>query len=99
MSIDFGNDHMYVAGATTVDSFAMHRHAAWNGWTAPPARLAGGGVAANGSTAQVGVVDSRRLLVTLKTDPTRELSMSSALHDGAVTGAVPNAVRLRRRAR
>src|SRR6202035_4409120 len=23
VSVDFGNDHMYVAGATTVDSFAM----------------------------------------------------------------------------
>ena len=26
VSVDFGNDHMYVAGATTVDSFVMHRH-------------------------------------------------------------------------
>src|SRR5262249_21156552 len=24
VSIDFGNDHMYVAGATTIDSFVMH---------------------------------------------------------------------------
>src|SRR6202049_292952 len=24
VSIDFGNDHMYVAGATTVDSFVLH---------------------------------------------------------------------------
>src|SRR5690242_10091724 len=24
VSIDFGNDHMYVAGATTIDSFVLH---------------------------------------------------------------------------
>src|SRR5262249_46758010 len=24
VSIDFGNDHMYIAGATTVDSFVLH---------------------------------------------------------------------------
>ena len=33
--VDFGNDHMYVAGATTVDSFALHREhgrmARWHG--------------------------------------------------------------------
>ena len=26
VSVDFGNDHMYVAGATTVDSFALHQN-------------------------------------------------------------------------
>ena len=26
VSVDFGNDHMYVAGATTVDSFVLHRN-------------------------------------------------------------------------
>ena len=24
VSVDFGNDHLYVAGATTVDSFVLH---------------------------------------------------------------------------
>src|SRR6202008_4567711 len=26
VSVDFGHDHMYVAGATTVDSFVLHRN-------------------------------------------------------------------------
>ena len=69
VSIDFGHDHMYVAGETTVDSFVLHGHSV--GWMDGTAslELAGGGPPPNGSTAQVGVIDGRRLLVTLKTDP------------------------------
>ena len=26
VSVDFGNDHLYVAGATTVDSFVLHQN-------------------------------------------------------------------------
>ena len=34
LSVDFGNDHMYVAGATTVDSFVLHgNHAEWRDGT------------------------------------------------------------------
>src|SRR6202030_3962623 len=54
--------------------------------------LAGGGGPPDGSTAQVGVINERRLLVTLKTDPDPGTVDIVALHDGAVTGAVPVAV-------
>ena len=33
VSVDFGHDHLYVAGATTVDSFVLHRHTrGMDGW-------------------------------------------------------------------
>jgi hypothetical protein len=69
VSIDFGNDHMYVAGATTIDSFEL-RHGSV-GWRDGSARLQllGGGVPPAGSTAQVGTLDKKTVLVTLKTDP------------------------------
>jgi hypothetical protein len=54
--------------------------------------LAGGGAPPNGSTAQVGVINERRLLVTLKTDPDPGTVDVVSLHDGAVTGAEPVAV-------
>jgi hypothetical protein len=92
VSVDFGNDHMYVAGATTVDSFVLHHDAVeWIDGTAGLA-LAGGGVPPGGSTAQVGVVNDRRLLVTLKADPDPGTVDVIALHDGAITGAAPTAV-------
>ncbi len=92
VSVDFGNDHLYVAGATTVDSFVLrHDGAVWlDGTTALV--LAGGGAPPVGSTAQVGVVNDRQLLVTLKTDPIPCTVDVVALHDGAVTPAVPAAV-------
>jgi hypothetical protein len=66
LSIDFGNDHMYVAGATTVDSFVLHQQTvAWLDGTTG-LELVGGATPPNGSTAQVGVIDDRQLLVTLK---------------------------------
>jgi hypothetical protein len=92
LSVDFGNDHMYVAGATTVDSFVMHRNRVeWKDGTAF-LELAGGGVPPAGSTAQVGVLNERRLLVTLKTDPDPGTVDVIALRDGAITGAAPTAV-------
>jgi hypothetical protein len=92
VSIDFGNDHMYVAGATTVDSFVMRRNTVrWlDGTTA--LQLADGGTPPSGSTAQVGVVSERQLLVTLKADPNPGTVDVVALHEGAVTGAAPSAV-------
>ncbi len=92
VSIDFGNDHMYVAGATTVDSFVLHdtQVGALDGTTS--LQLVGGALPPNGSTAQVGVVDEHRLLVTLKTDPDPGTIDVVALDRGAVVGAVPTAV-------
>src|ERR1700730_12629839 len=53
VSVDFGNDHMYVAGAMTVDSFVLHRNNVdWMDGTSW-LELAGGGQPPNGSTAQV----------------------------------------------
>jgi hypothetical protein len=92
VSVDFGHDHMYVAGATTVDSFVLHgNNVSWMDGTTGLA-LAGGGPPPNGSTAQDGVINERRLLVTLKTDPDPGTVDIVALHDGAITGAVPVAV-------
>jgi hypothetical protein len=92
VSVDFGHDHLYVAGATTVDSFVVHGNTVeWMDGTTT-LELAGGGAPPNGSTAQVGVINERRLLVTLKTDPDPGTVDIVPLHDGAVTGAVPTAV-------
>jgi len=92
VSVDFGNDHMYVAGATTVDSFVLHRHnVEWMDGTTGLV-LAGGGAPPNGSTAQVGVINEDRLLITLKADPDPGTVDVVALHDGAVNGAIPAAV-------
>jgi hypothetical protein len=92
VSIDFGNGHMYVAGATTVDSFVLHGRSVGPRDGTAALRLVGGAVPPNGSTAQVGVVDDESLLVTLKTDPTPGTVDIVPLHDGAITGAAPTAV-------
>jgi hypothetical protein len=88
VSVDFGNDHLYVAGATTVDSFVLrHGFTAWlDGTTA--LELAGGGVPPAGSTAQVGVLNDRQLLVTLKTDPDPGTVDVVSLEHGRVSGDV-----------
>jgi hypothetical protein len=92
VSVDFGNDHMYVAGAATVDSFVLHHNSVeWRDGTTG-LELAGGGAPPNGSTAQVGVVNGRRLLVTLKADPDPGTVDIVPLEEGAVTGAAPTAV-------
>ena len=92
VSVDFGNDHMYVAGATTVDSFVLHGNNV--GWLDGTTwlELAGGATPPIGSTAQVGVVNERHLLVTLKADPDPGTVDIVALREGAVTGARPTAV-------
>jgi len=92
VSVDFGNDHMYVAGATTVDSFVIHdeRVDGLDGTTGLV--LADGGTPPDGSTAQVGVIDDRQLLVTLKADPDPGTVDVVALKDGSITGAIPTAV-------
>ena len=92
VSVDFGHDHLYVAGTSTVDSFVVHGHRVeWMDGTTG-LELAGGGVPPNGSTAQVGVLNERRLLVTLKTDPEPGTVDIVSLRDGAITGAAPVAV-------
>lgn len=89
VSVDFGNGHMYVANATTVDSFVVHGNSigVMDGTT--QLQLAGGGAPPSGSTAQVGVVDEGRLLVTLKTDPAPGTVDVVDLHNGAIVGAPP----------
>jgi hypothetical protein len=92
LSVDFGNDHMYVAGATTIDSFVLNGdHVGWQDGSAG-LELAGGGSPLSGSTAQVGVMDSRHVLVTLKDPPDRGSVDVILLNDGAVSGGVPAAV-------
>jgi hypothetical protein len=88
VSIDFANDHMYVAGTTTVDSFRLvGSHVGALDGTAP-LTLAGGGVPPAGATAQVGAADARTLLVTIKTDPIPGTIDVIRLSDGAVTDTV-----------
>jgi len=86
-SVDFGNDHLYVAGATTVDSFVLREKSVqWLDGSIDLV-LAGGGVPPVGSTAQVGVAGDRQLLVTLKTDPEPGTVDVVSLDRGAVTGS------------
>ena len=92
VSVDFGNDHMYVAGATTADSFLLHQHTvAWLDGTTG-LELAGGNAPPDGSTAQVGVINGRQVLVTLKADPDPGTVDIVQLQDGAISGAAPVAV-------
>lgn len=92
ISVDFGNDHMYVAGSSTVDSFTLRGNGVgWNDGTTT-LELAGGGAPPAGSTAQIGVLDRSHLLVTLKTDPTPGTVDVVALNHGAVSGVPPQAV-------
>src|SRR5207244_4358110 len=87
VSIDFANGHMYVAGASSVDSFVIHENhvGALDGTTGLV--LSGGGIPPNGSTAQVGATDTRTLLVTLKTDPVPGTVDVISLNGGAISGA------------
>jgi len=92
VSVDFGNDHLYVAGATTVDSFELHeRSVVWLDGTTNLA-LAAGGVPAPGSTAQIGVLDAKQLLVTIKTDPDPGTVDIVALDQGRITGTAAAAI-------
>ena len=92
VSIDFGNNHMYVACASTVDSFLMFGNEVAFRDGSTGLVLAGGGVPLSGSTAQVGVLDENSLLVSLKTDPTPGTVDVLALHHGAIVSALPTAV-------
>src|SRR5512147_3205207 len=92
VSVDFGNDHLYVAGATTVDSFVLHQNSVeWLDGTTDLA-LASGATPPAGSTGQVGVIDERQLLVTLKNDPDPGTVDIIALDRGRVSGSTPLAV-------
>jgi hypothetical protein len=86
VSIDFANGHMYVAGASSVDSFIVYGNhvGALDGTT--QLVLSGGGIPTSGSTAQVGATDANTLLVTLKTDPTPGTVDVIRLADGAISG-------------
>src|SRR6476620_10221110 len=92
VSVDFGNDHMYVAGATTVDSFALHRNTVESLDGTTGLELVGGGAPPSGSTAKVGLINDQQSLVTLKTDPDPGTVDLVSLDDGRVAGAVPTAV-------
>lgn len=88
VSIDFANDHMYVAGTNTVDSFRLvGGHVGALDGTAHLI-LAGGSVPPAGATAQVGAADAHTLLVTIKTDPIPGTVDVIKLNDGAVSGSV-----------
>jgi len=90
--VDFGNDHLYVAGATTVDSFVLRQNAVeWRDGTVD-LQLAGGGAPPIGSAAQVGVINETQLLVTLKADPDPGTVDVIALDRGRIADATPQAV-------
>lgn len=92
VSVDFGNDHMYVAGAATVDSFALDDNSVeWLDGTTT-LELAGGGAPPAGSTGQVGIAGQQQLLVTLKNDPDPGTVDVIALDRGRITGSAPTAV-------
>ena len=92
VSVDFGNGHLYVGGATSVDSFVLReRSVQWLDGTAGLA-LVGGGAPPPGSTAQVGVIDDKQILVTLKADPDPGTVDVVSLQDGRVKGVAPTAV-------
>src|SRR5262245_29006144 len=92
VSVDFGNDHMYVAGATTVDSFVLRDDSVAFLDGSATLVVAEGGAPASGSTSQVGVIDDEQLLVTLKTDPDPGTVDVVALHNGRIIGHPVKAV-------
>ena len=81
-----------MAGAATVDSVVLHeRSVAWLDGTTGLA-LAGGGTPPVGRTAQVGVLNEKQLLVTLKTDPDPGTVDLISLDRGRITESAPRAV-------
>ena len=92
VSVDFGNDHLYVAGTTTVDSFVLHESSVESLDGTADLALAGGGTPPTGSTAQVGVIHDSQLLVTLKTDPDPGTVDVVSLRRGRITGSAPTAI-------
>jgi hypothetical protein len=92
-SVDFGNDHLYVAGAQTIESFEVKNHRVGGRDGGALLELVGGTTPPSGSTAQVGVLDSQHVLVTLKTDPTPGTVDVVALdEDGAVRSTLERVV-------
>jgi hypothetical protein len=92
-SLDFGNDHLYVAGAQTVESFEVKNHRIGGRDGGALLDLVGGGSPPDGSTAQVGVLDAGHVLVTLKTDPIPGTVDVVALDkDGAVRSTLDQVV-------
>src|SRR5262249_31793208 len=91
VSVEFSNDHMYVASATSVDSFVVHGNhvGALDGTTGLV--LVGGAIPPSGSTSQVGAANGETLLVTLKTDPIPGTVDVIQLRHGAIFGTA-NAV-------
>jgi hypothetical protein len=87
VSVDFDNGHMYVAGDTTADSFVMHGDhvGAMDGTTG--LILVHGGIPPSGSTAQIGSLGEKSLLVTLKTDPTPGTVDVVPLRNGVISDA------------
>ena len=92
VSVDFGNDHLYVAGATTVDSFVVRENSVEGLDGTTELALVGGGAPPAGSTAQVGVIGEQQLLVTLKADPDPGTVDVIALDRGRVIGSTSTAV-------
>jgi hypothetical protein len=89
VSVDFANAHMYVAGATTVDSFAVHGDSVGPLDGTTSLTLDDGATPPAGSTAQVQATGADQLLVTLKADPDPGTVDVVSLDDrGRVTGAV-----------
>jgi DNA-binding beta-propeller fold protein YncE len=88
VSIDFRNNHMYVAGATTADSFVMIGDQVYWQDGSVDLLLAEGGTPPVGSTAQVGAL-AHQLLVTLKSDPTPgTVDVIPLERGGAIAGAL-----------
>ncbi len=89
VSIAFANGHMYVAGATTVDSFVVRGDAVGSLDGTTNLALDGGATPPAGSTAQVESIGATQLLVTLKADPDPGTVDLVSLDDrGRVSGAV-----------
>ena len=86
VSAAFGNGHLYVAGATTVDSFAMFGDLVLERDGTATLALAEGTVPPAGSTAQVGALPGQ-VLVTLKSDPSPgTVDVISLDSHGAISG-------------
>jgi hypothetical protein len=77
VSVAFGHEHLYVLGTTKVES-----HPIWDSGVASGADGVAGLVIADGSAAQVGVID-RQLVLTEKSNAIETVNLS---HDGAVVG-------------
>jgi hypothetical protein len=89
LSIDFGNGHMYVAGATTADSYPVNGYVVGARDGTTTLQLAEGGAPPAGATAQIGVADAETVLVTLKTDPTPgTVDVIDLNANGAIAGSL-----------